>query len=80
MVIKVLGACCGNNAKLGPLVRDVVSELGLDATVENVTDDREIVGHGVMALPALVVDGKVVSSGRVPSKAEIARWLAKERS
>ena len=80
MVIKVMGACCGSSAKLEPLVRQVLAELGLEATVEKVDDYREMLSYGLIGLPALVVDGKVVSSGRVPSKAEIAGWLGKARS
>lgn len=75
MVIKVLGSCCSNCSKLESLVHEVVAEKGVSATVEHVSDYREIVGYGVMRTPALVVDGKVVASGRVPSKEEIAGWL-----
>ena len=77
VVIKVMGACCGNSARLEPLVREVLAELGIEATVERVNDYREMAAHGVMGTPGLVVDGRVVSSGRVPSKVEIAGWLGK---
>lgn len=80
MEIKVLGSCCGNCTKLEALVREVVSEKGLAATVQKVADYKEIVGYGVMRTPGLVVDGKVVSHGRVPSKDEIAGWLGIARA
>lgn len=56
-----------------------LAELDIEATVEKVNNYREIVAHGVIGTPGLVVDGKVVSSGRVPSKAEIAGWLGKAK-
>jgi small redox-active disulfide protein 2 len=76
MEIKVLGSCCGNCDKLMALVQEVVSDRGHAATVQKVTDMKEIVGYGVMRTPGLVVDGKVVAAGRVPSKVEIEGWLA----
>ncbi len=75
MEIKVLGSCCGNCDKVMALVQEVISEKGLSATVQKVTDVKDIVGYGVMRTPGLVVDGKVVVAGRVPAKAEIATWL-----
>jgi len=75
MEIKVLGSCCGNCDKVMALVQEVVLEKGLSATVEKITDVKDIVGYGVMRTPGLVVDGKVVVAGRVPTKTEIAAWL-----
>ncbi len=73
--IKVLGAGCPNCRKLEALAREVVGELGADASVEHVQDFRKIAAYGVMATPGLVVDEVVRSAGRVPSKAEVASWL-----
>lgn len=75
MEIKLLGACCGSCDKLEALVREVVAESGISATVQKVSDFREIVAYGVMRTPGLVVDGKVVAHGRTPSRAEIVGWL-----
>ena len=75
MEIKVLGRGCANCMKLEAMVHQVVAEKGLDANLEHVHDEREIVSYGVMRTPGLVVDGKVVSYGRIPSKEEIAVWL-----
>lgn len=75
MEIKVLGGGCANCHKLEQLSQQVVGELGLDAGVELVTDIKQIMGYGVMSTPALVVNGKVVIAGRVPSKAELTSML-----
>lgn len=75
MKIEVLGSGCSTCDKLYKMVFEVVSETGIDATVTKVTDLKQILGYGVMASPGLVIDGKVMSSGRMPSKPEITRWL-----
>lgn len=80
MEIKVLGSCCGNCTRLEALVKEVVAEAGLNATVQKVTDYKEIVGYGIMRTPGLVVDGKLVAYGRVPSKGEIAGWIGGVRA
>jgi len=54
---------------------DVLAEMTLPAAVEHVTDVREIGSYGVMGTPALVINGKIVSVGTVPSKAKIKEWL-----
>jgi small redox-active disulfide protein 2 len=75
MILKVLGSGCAKCHTLEELVTSVVAELGLDATVEKVTDLNDIVDYGIMTTPALVVDEKVVLAGRVPSAEEIKRIL-----
>ena len=75
MNIKVLGPGCRNCVNLEKATRQALADLGLDATVEKVQDYPTITGYGVMATPALVVDEKVVSSGRVPSIAEVRDLL-----
>jgi hypothetical protein len=58
------------------VVREVVTELGLDnATIQEVTDMKEIMKYPILATPGLVVDEKLVSAGRIPSKAEVTTWL-----
>ncbi len=76
MEIKILGKGCANCMKLEALVHEVVGEKGIAAAVDHVRDERDIVGYGVMKTPGLVVNGKVVSYGRIPSKEEIASWLS----
>jgi small redox-active disulfide protein 2 len=73
--VKVLGKGCANCQKLETLAREAVAELGIEATVEHVHDFKQIAAYGVMSTPGLVVDEKVVSTGRVPSKAEVAGWI-----
>lgn len=75
MIIKVLGPGCRNCVNLEKATRQAVDELGLDATVQKVEDFPTIVGYGVMSTPALVVDEKVMSAGRVPSIAELRDLL-----
>jgi small redox-active disulfide protein 2 len=75
MIVKVLGPGCKNCVNLERVARQALDELGLDATVEKVTDYPTIVGYGVMSTPALVIDERVVTSGRVPPAAEVRDLL-----
>lgn len=76
MKIKVLGPGCANCVNLEKATRQAVAELGIDAEIEKVTDYAAIVGYGVMRTPGLVVDEKVVLSGRVPTAAGVREILA----
>lgn len=75
MEIKVLGMGCPKCKSLEKATRDVVEKNHLDATITKVEDIMEIMKYGVMATPALVVDGKVVMKGRLPSEEEIAKLI-----
>lgn len=75
MLVKVLGPGCKNCVALEKATREAIDRLGVDATVEKVTDYATIAGYGVMATPALVIDERVVSSGRVLSPTGIAELL-----
>lgn len=66
MEIKILGPGCRNCATLEQRTREALAELGLEASVTKVTDYAEIAEHGVMQTPALVIDDKIVLSGKVP--------------
>ena len=77
MEIKVLGAGCENCGNLYDNVVQAVEELGLDADVEKVEDLVEIVKLGVLSAPALMVDGKLLVSGRVPKAKELKKILEK---
>lgn len=77
MEIKVLGTGCPKCKTLEKMVQNSVSELGLDAEVGKVEDIMQIMQYGVMHTPALVVNGKVVLSGRVPTEAELKNLLTK---
>jgi len=75
MIIKVLGPGCTNCKNLERVTRQAVDGLGVDATIEKVTDYPTIAGYRVMATPALVVDEKLVLSGRVPTAAQVRDLL-----
>ncbi|WP_233377388.1 thioredoxin family protein [Maribellus sp. CM-23] len=75
MEIKVLGTGCPKCKKLEQLTREAVSELGIEATIEKVEDIYKIMQFGVMRTPGLVVNGKVVMSGRLPKTSEIKELL-----
>lgn len=75
MNVKILGPGCNNCKKLERATREALDSLGLDATVEKVTDYPTIAGYGIMSTPGLVVDEEVLVSGRVPRPAEIRELL-----
>lgn len=74
--IEVLGPGCANCHRLEANARQAIAMAGVDAEIRHVTDYVEIASHGVMSTPGLVIDGRVVSSGRVPSAGDIAVWLS----
>ena len=76
MIIKVLGPGCTNCKNLERVTREAVESLGVDATIEKVEDYPTIVGYGVMSTPALVIDERLVLSGRVPKVGEVRDLLA----
>lgn len=77
--VKVLGSGCAKCNKLEAAVRDALTRLGMDTSIEHVTDFAQIAAYGVMTTPALVVDGKVVSFGKVLNTDEICSILQKAR-
>ncbi len=77
MEIKVLGTGCAKCKTLERITREAVEELKLDATVEKVEDITKIMEFGIMFTPALVIDGKVTFSGKVPKLKEMKKILTK---
>jgi len=75
MEIKVLGPGCVRCKETEKVVREAVEESGVSATVEKVTDMKQIVSYGLFTTPGVVVDGVVKVSGKVPTKAEVLAWL-----
>ena len=75
MEIKVLGTGCPKCKTLEKATREAVNELGIDANIEKVEDIMKIMEYGVMHTPALVIDGKVVVSGRVPNEKDLKNLL-----
>lgn len=79
MEIKVLGTGCAKCKTLEKLTNDVVAETGVTATIEKVEDIYKIMQFGVMSTPALVINKKVVLSGRLPSSAELKEIILKNQ-
>lgn len=75
MEIKVLGTGCTKCKSLEKVTREAVEKTGVNATVTKVEDIVEIMQYGIMTTPALVIDGKVVVKGKVPSVDEISKLL-----
>lgn len=75
MLIKILGSGCAKCNRLEQLTREAVAELGLEATFEHVKDMDKIMAYPIMTTPALVVDERVLVSGRMPSRDELLGWL-----
>jgi small redox-active disulfide protein 2 len=73
--IKVLGSGCARCIRLTENAETAAKSLGIDYTIGKITDRAAIVDAGVMMTPALMVDGKIVSSGRVPTPDEIKPLL-----
>ena len=75
MKIKILGPRCAKCHQLEQTTREVVKELGIDAEIEDVKDMKKIIEYPILTTPGLVIDEKLVCSGRVPSKAEVTTFI-----
>lgn len=78
MEIKVLGPGCAKCHALEKATREVVQEMGIEATVNAVSDLKEIISCGVLLTPGLVINGKVKASGKVLSKSDIKKYINQE--
>ncbi len=76
LIIKVLGSGCANCKRVEQIAKKVVEEMSLEAEVVKVTDYADIMAYHILSTPGLVVNEKVVSSGRIPTPAEVSTWLA----
>lgn len=77
MEIKILGTGCAKCKQLEKLTRETVAEMGIEATIEKVEDIFKIMQYGVMQTPGLVINEKVVLSGRLPKSSELKDLLTK---
>jgi small redox-active disulfide protein 2 len=75
MEIKVFGPGCDRCTETEKLVKEIVAARGGDITVLKVSDLKEIMLAGIMSVPGVAVDGVVKSTGKVPTKNEIAAWI-----
>ena len=76
LTIKVLGSGCANCKRVEQIVHKVVDEMALQAEIIKVTEYPEIMKYNVMSTPGLVINEKIVSTGRIPTPAEVTTWLA----
>ena len=76
LTVKILGSGCANCKKLEAVAREAADKAGIEAEFVKVTDMKDILAYEVMSSPSLVINEKVVSSGRIPTVAEVQTWLA----
>jgi small redox-active disulfide protein 2 len=74
--VKILGTGCPNCRKLEAVAREAAASAGIDAEFTKVTDIDAILAYDVLSTPGLVINDKVVSSGRIPTQNEIRQWLS----
>ncbi len=79
MNIKVLGTGCAKCGSLEKMTAETIADMNIDAKIEKEEDIVKIMGYGVMHTPALVIDEKVVLSGRLPSKKELVSLISKNQ-
>lgn len=76
LTIKVLGSGCANCKRVEQIARKVLADLSVEAEVIKVTDYNDIVSYNILSTPGLVINEKVVSTGRIPTPAEVTTWVA----
>lgn len=75
LTIKVLGSGCANCKRVEQIARKVVTTLGIEVEIIKVTDYKDIMAYNILSTPGLVINEKVVSTGRIPSEAEVTTFL-----
>jgi small redox-active disulfide protein 2 len=73
--IKVVGSGCPNCQKLAALCREVVEENNIQAEIEKITDVNTFADIGIMMTPGLLLNNKVISSGKIPTKTTLTQWI-----
>ena len=74
--IKVLGTGCASCRNVAALITEVARQQGIAIELEKVEELREIMSYGILSTPGVVIDGKVVHSGGIPSRDKIEQWLS----
>ena len=75
LTVKILGSGCANCRKLEAIAREAATEAGVEAEFVKVTDMQAIMAYDLLSTPGLVINEKVVSSGRIPNKTDVQQWL-----
>ncbi len=76
LTIKVLGSGCANCKRVEQIARKVITDMGIEAEVVKVTGYNDIMTYNVLSTPGLVINEKLVSTGRIPTPAEVTTWVA----
>jgi len=76
LTVKILGSGCANCKKLEAVAREAAANAGVEAEFVKVTDMKAIMAFDLLATPGLVINEKLVSSGRIPTQTEVRQWLA----
>ncbi len=76
MEVKILGTGCSNCRTTAALIEQVAQTNGIPITLRKVEEWRDIASYGVMSTPGVVIDGRVVHAGGVPSRDKIEQWLS----
>ena len=76
LTIKILGSGCANCKRVEQIARKVVTDMALEADIIKVTEYPKIMEYDILSTPGLVINEKVVCSGRIPTPAEVTTWLA----
>jgi small redox-active disulfide protein 2 len=75
LTVKILGSGCANCKKLEAVARDAAASAGIAAEFVKVTDMKAIMAYDLLSTPGLVINEKLVSSGRIPTQAEVKQWM-----
>lgn len=78
LTIKILGSGCANCKRVEQIARKVVADMALEADIVKVTEYPKMMEYNILSTPGLVVNEKLVCSGRIPSTAEVTTWLTDE--
>lgn len=77
LVIKVLGPGCANCVKVEAVARKAIGTLGIEATIEKVTDYEKIMQYPILSTPGLVINEQLVTAGRIPAESEVISHIRK---
>jgi len=75
VVVKILGSGCARCSELEKMCFNVAAENNIDADIQKITDLKEIMSHGIMQTPGLVINGKVKISGKLPNAVTLLHWM-----